>query len=91
MNPKANTALTATLGMIVGGLTVFTFLEKRISESAVEKTAVTMKLQSLDIRLGELKSDFFLDKSKTESVLDKLMSSTSATNDRLLKIELSKP
>ena len=92
MNPKAHSALVATIGsiigLVVGSLTVFTFLEKRITEAATEKTAVTMKLQSLDIRLGELKSDFFLDKGKTEAAIEALQSSTSAMSDQILKLEL---
>ena len=95
MNPKAHNALFTTLGavvgLLVGSLTVFTFLEKRITDAATDKTSVAMRMQSLEIKLAELKSDFWMDKSKTENAIDKLQSSTSVTSERLLKIELSKP
>ena len=97
MKPTAHSALIATLGtvlgLIVGSLTVFTFLEKRISEAATERTSVQMRIQSVELRLSELKSDFWTDKAKTETAISALQSSSAAERDRLLKLELtqSKP
>lgn len=95
MKPTAHNALIATLGtvlgLVVGSLSVFTFLEKRITETATEKTATAMRIQSVELRLSELKSDFWTDKAETRAALGSLQSLTSAANERLLKLELTKP
>lgn len=83
------TTLGAVVGLLVGSLSVFTFLEKRITEAATEKTSVAMRIQSVELKLTELKSDFWMDKSRTEAAVLSLQSAMSAAHERMLRLEFN--
>lgn len=81
--------LGTVLGLVVGSLSVFTFLEKRITETATEKTATAMRIQSVELKLSELKTDFWTDKAETKTAISQLQEASAASHDRLLKLELT--
>lgn len=91
MNPTAHNALIATLGtilgLVVGSMTVFTFLEKRIQERATDKTSVDMRIQELKMQNQKLDARTWDDRNEIRSDMREMKSDFNALRERMLKIE----
>ena len=91
MNPTAHNAIIATLGtilgLVVGSLTVFTFLEKRIQERATDKTSVDMRIQELKMQNQKLDSRTWDDRNELRADMREMKADFNSVRERMLKLE----
>ena len=92
MSPKLHSAALVTcgtiVGLIVGILGAYSSVEKRIQDEAALRTKTEMRLQSLEIKQNELKSDQWTERTEIRQDIRAILADSAAVKDRVLAIEL---